>query len=75
MTEDRSNVILVAVNLNPFYAQETTVRVPLDLIGLPWNSRYRVRDLLSDAVYDWGEYNYIRLDPAYAAAHILRLEK
>ena len=36
--------------------------------------RYRVTDLLTGASYEWSEYNYVRLDPAYQPAHILRVE-
>ncbi|MBK8022910.1 MAG: DUF3416 domain-containing protein [Chloroflexi bacterium] len=74
MTSDRSNILLIAVNLDPFQTQDANVRVPLDQIGLPWGSRFNVRDLLSGAVYNWGEYNYVRLDPARLPAHILRIE-
>ncbi len=75
MTADQSNVLLIAVNLNPHHAEATTVRVPLDEIGLPWASRYTAHDLLTGEHYNWGEWNYVRLDPAFTPAHILRLER
>lgn len=74
MTEDRANILLVAVNLDPFNAQACMVYVPLDLIGFPWGSRYEVHDLLTGERYIWGEHNYVRLDPSYQPAHILRIE-
>jgi starch synthase (maltosyl-transferring) len=33
-----------------------------------------VIDLLTGARYNWGESNYIRLDPQIEPAHILRIE-
>ena len=69
-----ANVLLIAVNLDPFGPQACTVRVPSDVVGLAPGQRYRVTDLLTDAVYEWSEYNYVRLDPAYQPAHILRVE-
>jgi starch synthase (maltosyl-transferring) len=74
MTPDRSNVILVAVNLDPFLPQECTVDVPLGDIGLKSES-FRATDLLTDAVYVWKDRDYVRLDPQVEPAHILRVER
>ena len=35
----------------------------------------QVTDLLTGASYNWGERNYVRLDPAVQPAHILRVEQ
>ena len=72
---DRSNVLLVAVNLDPHHTQEATVRVPPDVSGAGPGARYEVRDLLTGAVYAWSEQNYIRLNPHVLPAHILRIER
>src|SRR6266446_5237835 len=74
-TPDRSNVILVAVNLDPFQWHDCTVTVPPEEIGVAPGGTYRVTDLLTGAVYTWGERNYVRLDPNIEPAHILRVEK
>jgi starch synthase (maltosyl-transferring) len=74
VSADRSNVILVAVNLDPHAAHECTVRVPPEVLGLPPGARFEVHDLLTGARFDWGEHNYVRLDPAVEPAHILRVE-
>ncbi|MEP7287034.1 MAG: maltotransferase domain-containing protein [Chloroflexota bacterium] len=75
MTPDRSNILLIAVSLDPFQAQASTVRVPLDKLGIPWGSRYNVRDLLTGEVYNWGEHNYVYLNPMGTPAHILKVER
>jgi starch synthase (maltosyl-transferring) len=62
------------VNLDPFHAQECTVTVVPELLGMVPGQRYRVTDLLTNASYEWSERNYVRLDPAYQPAHILRVE-
>ncbi len=69
------NELLVAVNLNPFRAEETMVHVPLADIGLSENESFVVEDLLSGARYSWrGPRNYLRLDPGIGqAGHVLRL--
>jgi len=68
------NTLLIPVNLDPFHPQECTVTVPPEVVGLPAGQPYRVTDLLTGAVYQWSQYNYVRLDPAWQPAHILRVE-
>ncbi len=69
------NELLIAVNLNPFRAEETMVHVPLHEIGLPDDASYVVEDLLTGARYAWhGARNYVRLDPtSNQVGHVLRL--
>jgi starch synthase (maltosyl-transferring) len=62
--------VLVCVNLDPRTAQEGLVTVPTKL-GLP--RLFRVSDLLTGAVYDWGtRRNYVRLEPG--KSHVLKVE-
>jgi starch synthase (maltosyl-transferring) len=50
------------------------VQVPLDALGLPHDAPYEVEDALDGSRYTWqGEWNYIRLDPAARAGHVLTL--
>jgi starch synthase (maltosyl-transferring) len=74
-SRDGSNVLLVAVNLDPHHPQETMVTVPPDASGTAPGGKYEVRDLLTDAVYEWSDRNYVRLDPQVQPAHILRIER
>ena len=62
--------MLVIVNLNPFNVAEATVALDLPALGFDWHSRLDVTDLLSGAQYEWGQYNYVRLDPHEEPAHI-----
>jgi len=71
---DRSNIILVAVNLDPHHPHHCTAFVPADAVGTVPGQGYAVIDLLTGARYNWGESNYIRLDPHIEPAHILRVE-
>ncbi|HLH76400.1 MAG TPA: alpha-1,4-glucan--maltose-1-phosphate maltosyltransferase [Candidatus Binataceae bacterium] len=73
-TADLGNVILVAVNLDPFQAHYCTAFVPPEVVGVAPGQRYRVTDLLTGAVYEWGDRNYVRLDPVIEPAHILRVD-
>ena len=73
-TADGANRLLVAVNLDPLHPQACTVTVAPPVLGLAPGQRYRVTDLLTNASYEWSERNYVRLDPAFQPAHILRVE-
>jgi starch synthase (maltosyl-transferring) len=74
-TRDKSNIILVAVNLDPLNAHFCTAFVPPELIGVAAGRSYRVTDLLTGAKYVWSDRNYVRLDPGVEPAHILRVEE
>jgi starch synthase (maltosyl-transferring) len=66
--------VLVAANLDPHNAQQTIVHVPLGDMGIGADEAYEVHDLLTGARYVWrGERNYVRLDPALHAGHVLRV--
>jgi starch synthase (maltosyl-transferring) len=75
-TEDRSNVILVIVNLDYRYKQSGWVDVNLEELGLDHNRPYKVHDLLGGATYRWqGSRSYVELDPQKLPAHIFRIEQ
>jgi starch synthase (maltosyl-transferring) len=74
-TRDMENLILVAVNLDPLNPQHCTALVPPEVVGVRPGQSYRITDLLTGAQYLWSERNYVRLDPAFEPAHILRVEE
>ena len=74
-TRGNENVVLVAVNLDPLNPHHCTAFVPPDAIGVAPGQNYRVTDLLTGVSYVWSDRNYVRLDPALASAHILRVEE
>jgi starch synthase (maltosyl-transferring) len=72
----QENVIIVAVNLDPFQTQSAVVKVPLYKFGLKPDNPFRVRDLLSGDRYRWTEdWNYVELNPNDLPAHVLRIEQ
>ena len=73
-TGDLRSVVLVVVNLDPYSAQETMVRLPLEELGLGPDETYQMHELITDRRFFWrGEQNYVRLDPEDQPAHVLRL--
>jgi starch synthase (maltosyl-transferring) len=60
----QDSMILVAVSLDPFHAQEVTIDVPLWEWGLPDHASVVVRDLMRDHSFQWnGKLQRLRLDP------------
>jgi len=71
-TPDRSNSVIVIVNLDPHASHAATVRVPGAEIGVPPGSAYEVYDVLTGRTFVWGDANYVHLDPrAGEPAHVL----
>jgi starch synthase (maltosyl-transferring) len=73
-TEDLSNVIVVAVNLDPHHTQSGWLELPSEELGLDPQQTFQMHDLLTDARYLWqGKRNYIQLDPNSVPAQIFRV--
>ena len=71
---DRSNVVLVIVNLDPHHAQDCHFEVPLWKFGLPDDGTVVVEDLMHGYRFPWtGKTHWIRLDPAQMPFAIWRL--
>ncbi|CAM3553698.1 alpha-1,4-glucan--maltose-1-phosphate maltosyltransferase [Smaragdicoccus niigatensis] len=65
--------VLVVVNLNPNSVESGTVWLDMPAIGRDWGDRFQVYDEVSGETYDWGQSNWIQLDPWKAVAHVLAL--
>jgi starch synthase (maltosyl-transferring) len=75
-TEDLSNTVLVAVNLDPHHRHAGWVELPLADLGLDPRQPFQVHDLLTGARYLWtGPRNYVEIDPRAAPAHLFRLRR
>ena len=75
-SDDRSNLILVVVNLDPHYTQAGFVTLPLDLLEIPQDRAYEAEDLLTGDRYLWhGPRNYVELNPASRSGHILKIHR
>jgi starch synthase (maltosyl-transferring) len=75
-SDDRSNLILVVVNLDPHYTQSGFVTLPLQELEIPLDRGYEAEDLLTGARYLWnGPRNYVELNPSKLPGHILRIHR
>ena len=64
------DAVLVVVNLSSHHTQIGTTSLDLPALGLDWHERFRVTDELTGAAYDWGQFNYLELDPYREPAHV-----
>jgi starch synthase (maltosyl-transferring) len=72
---DGDDVLLFAVNLDPWNAQSATLGLDLGVLGMPWDRPYRAEDLLTGESFGWwGPNPWVRLDaPSGQVAHVLSL--
>lgn len=65
--------VLVVVTLNPFGPEDGTLWLDMGALGMQAYDRFWVRDEISGEEYQWGQANYVRLDPAKAVAHVVNM--
>jgi starch synthase (maltosyl-transferring) len=64
------DAVLVVVNLSSHHTQIGTTALDLPALGLDWHERFSVTDEITGATYDWGQFNYVELDPYREPAHV-----
>ena len=63
-------LVLVVVSLSSHNTQIGTTALDLPVLGLDWHERFAVTDEIGGASYDWGQFNYLELDPYREPAHV-----
>jgi starch synthase (maltosyl-transferring) len=75
-TADRSNAMLMVVNLDPRQRQSGWTGLDLAELGVDPAETFQAHDLLTGARYLWhGSRNYVELDPQICPAHLFRLRR
>jgi starch synthase (maltosyl-transferring) len=73
-SDDKTNTILVIINLDPHHTQAGFVTVQLGKLAFEAERAYQAHDLLTGARYLWnGPRNFVQLDPHSVPGHIFRL--
>jgi starch synthase (maltosyl-transferring) len=65
--------VLVVVTLNAFGPEEATLWLDMVALGMEPYDRFWVRDEITGDEYQWGQSNYVRIDPSRAVAHVLNM--
>ncbi len=75
-TRDGSDTILVVVNLDPFHAHESDIRLPLWDWGIEEHGQFRAQELFTNEPFLWtGAHQWVRLDPGYNPAMIFSIQR
>jgi starch synthase (maltosyl-transferring) len=67
------DTVICVVTLDPFATISGTVRLDLPALGMDWSDRFDVHDEISGETYQWGEVNFVQLQPWRAVAHVMCL--
>ena len=74
ISEDKSNMIIIVVNLNFFHKQSGSVKIPIKKLDIPEKQSYLVHELLTDKKLMWqGSENFVELDPEKSPASIFKI--
>jgi starch synthase (maltosyl-transferring) len=68
-----ADTILVVCATDPHHVRDGWTALDLPALGASWDDRFVVHDLLTDAEWEWGQFNYVRLDPHWGPAHIFEV--
>lgn len=69
----KDDTIIVVANLDPHSVRESTVHLDLWKLGLPEDSSFKVRDLITGEEFNWSKSNFVRLDAFGEPVHILEV--
>lgn len=68
VSEEPENILLIAVSLDPFDAQETRLHLPLLELGIPEDAPFEVEELFTGERHLWrGGQQFLRLTPEMPA--------
>lgn len=65
--------VLVVVTLNAYSAEQGTLWLDMGALAMQPDDRFTVHDEVTGEEYQWGQSNYVRIEPWKAVAHILHL--
>ena len=68
------NLILVVINLDPNFAQETTIHWDMKALGIS-DDNFAVTDLIDSAQYYWSPHTYVRLDPTRISGKVVHIAR
>ena len=72
---DSDNTVLVVCSLDSTSVQWGNTTLNMPALGFDWHERFTVRDGMTGATFEWGQYNAIRLDPYLEPAHVFTVHR
>ena len=73
--DNKSNEILIIISLDPYYAQQGSLQLPMHSLEIQHGHQIQVQDLITGSSYNWfEEWNFIELHPTLPF-HIFKINK
>ena len=73
-TDPASNdTVVCVVNLDPQQTQAGTLWLDLPILGKDWQDRFTAHDEVTGQTWEWGQANFVRLEPWHGVAHVISL--
>jgi starch synthase (maltosyl-transferring) len=73
--DERTDETLIIINLDPYYAQQGMVQLPLNAMGIEEGRPMQMHDLITDNSYLWySEWNFVEL-PSSLPFHVFQIKK
>jgi starch synthase (maltosyl-transferring) len=73
--DSKTNELLIIISLDPYYAQQGSVQVPLNDLNVNQGHQLQMHDLVTGSVYNWyNEWNFVELHPTLPF-HIFKIKK
>jgi starch synthase (maltosyl-transferring) len=69
------DTLIVVCTLDSYDAQQGTTALDMPALGFDWNDRFTVYDEVTGDTFEWGQFNYVRLEPWRHVAHVLHVRR
>ncbi len=66
-----TDTAIVVLNVDPHAPHTTMVHLNMPMLGMTWEDTFVVNDEITGETWQWGEHNYVHLDPYVEPAHVL----
>jgi starch synthase (maltosyl-transferring) len=73
--QDGDDLVIVVVNVDPHSAHTTMVHLNMPALGMGWEDGFAVTDEITGQTWQWGEHNFVQLDPYVEPAHVLSVRR
>ena len=74
LDDRRQRHVIVVVNVDPHAPRTTMVHLDMAALGMTWEDTFAVTDEITGETWQWGEHNYVHLDPYVEPAHVLSVQ-
>ena len=71
LPDGSTDAVIVVANLDPHSTRESTLRLDMGALGMEHWERFEVEDLVTGAVWEWGQESYVRLGVDGEPVHIV----